>query len=124
MRLFREWGRINEFANSQTDDEAFDKALDERWEVEKRLIQTPSQNERDVLVKIIAWTCYGDGDLEAGNPISQPIWAEARALIGGASAAANPPCASPRGRNAPPRSSPASMSGSAITVPAHPLNRP
>ncbi|MDK8874322.1 hypothetical protein [Paracoccus sp. SSJ] len=84
MRVFSEWKRVNEFAHSQTDDEAFEKALIERWQVEQRLMQTPSQNERDVLIKIIAWTNFGDGDLESGNPISQPIWAEARALIGGA----------------------------------------
>lgn len=84
MRVFSEWKRANDFAHSQADDEAFEKALGERWEVEQRLMQTPSQNERDVLIKIIAWTNFGDGDLESGNPISQPIWAEARALIGGA----------------------------------------
>lgn len=81
MKLFREWKRANEFAHSQADDEAFEKALGERWEVEQRLMQTPSQNERDVLIKILAWTQFGDGDLEAGNPISQPIWDEARALV-------------------------------------------
>lgn len=81
MRVFSEWKRLNEFAHSQTDDEAFEKALDERWKVEQRLMQTPSQNERDVLIKILAWTQFGDGDLESGNPISQPIWDEARAFV-------------------------------------------
>lgn len=81
MRVFSEWKRANDFAHSQADDEAFEKALGERWEVEQRLMQTPSQNERDVLIKIIAWTNFGDGDLESGNPISQPIWTEARALV-------------------------------------------
>ncbi|MBT0781172.1 hypothetical protein [Paracoccus sp. pheM1] len=81
MRVFSEWKRANDFAHSQADDEAFEKALGERWEVEQRLMQTPSQNERDVLIKIIAWTNFGDGDLESGNPISQPIWDEARALV-------------------------------------------
>ncbi|WP_449043716.1 hypothetical protein [Paracoccus versutus] len=81
MRVFSEWKRANDFAHSQADDEAFEKALGERWEVEQRLMQTPSQNERDVLIKILAWTQFGDGDLEAGNPISQPIWDEARALV-------------------------------------------
>ena len=42
----------------------------------------PSQCERDVLLKIAAWTDTGETDLEVGNPHLATVWAELRAMFG------------------------------------------
>ncbi|MGA0613434.1 hypothetical protein [Paracoccus sp. KR1-242] len=84
MRLFREWRAWDDFANAQEDDKDFENALEGRWEVEQRLMQTPSESARDVLIKVNAWTNFGDGDVEGCDPRLSMFWAEARSLIGGA----------------------------------------
>ncbi|RJL17980.1 hypothetical protein [Paracoccus siganidrum] len=61
----------------------WDAQWETRWEAEKRLVSTPSENERDVLLKIAAWTQCGSGDLEGQNEHLTTLWNEIRALTGG-----------------------------------------
>ena len=83
--LFREWQRINEevhAAYAAEDDEAGERAQDARWACEQILMHKPSLCERDVLLKIAAWTDTGETDLEVGNPHLATVWAELRAMFG------------------------------------------
>lgn len=83
--LFRKWQRINEevhAAYAAEDDEAGERAQDARWAHEQILMHEPSQCERDVLLKIAAWTDTGETDLEVGNPHLATVWAELRAMFG------------------------------------------
>ena len=84
--LFREWERHHaavRAADAARDYVAEDQAFDDRWAVEQVLIHAPSQCERDVLLKILAWTAYGETELEAERNSSHlsTLWAEARALV-------------------------------------------
>lgn len=83
--LFREWRRLRQVARAHylaEDDDEFERAHDARWAHEQILIHAPSQCERDLLLKILAWTDYGETDLEAerDNSHLSTIWAEARAM--------------------------------------------
>ncbi|WP_104494111.1 hypothetical protein [Paracoccus denitrificans] len=71
--------RVN--AAGDVDDETFDRMVNDRWEVEKRLAQVPAENVKDVMLKIAAWTRFGECDLEADNPLLETLWSEARALV-------------------------------------------
>ena len=85
MVLFREWERINAemlAAYAADDDQAGDRAHDARWAHEQILIHEPSRCDRDLLLKIVAWTAAGESDLECGNTHLSTVWAEMRALIG------------------------------------------
>ncbi|MFV0409962.1 MAG: hypothetical protein ACK5LJ_09805 [Paracoccus sp. (in: a-proteobacteria)] len=91
--IFKQWKVQNDRLEAFNPDKiAENKALfdkweavwDARWEIEQRLVQTPSQNERDVLLKMSAWTQFGNGDLEGGSDHLAALWAETRALIGSA----------------------------------------
>ncbi|WP_147296831.1 hypothetical protein [Paracoccus thiocyanatus] len=84
MRLFRKW-KAADAAFIAADEADADRLHDVRWNIETRLINTPSQNMKDVLIKLNAWTYFGDGDLEGKfNPHLEMFWAEAQALIGDA----------------------------------------
>lgn len=81
-RIFREWqaARNVEEATSGDDDAVYEAAWQARFAVEERLMAEPSQNRRDWMLKICAWSYWGEG----GGPdrIESPqLWAEARALI-------------------------------------------
>ena len=87
MALFREWECLNaavQAADAAGDDEAFERAIDDRWALEQVLIHEPSQRDQDVLLKIAAWTAGGETDLECENSHLSTVWSEVRALIGGA----------------------------------------
>ncbi|MFB2595451.1 hypothetical protein ACEYYB_11430 [Paracoccus sp. p4-l81] len=82
MRLFREWqaARDAEEATASADEAAYDAAWEVRYAVEKRLMAEPSQNGRDWMLKVCAWSYWGEG----GGPDTREapqLWAEARALI-------------------------------------------
>lgn len=84
--LFREWQRHDAAIRAYDaagDHEAEDQAYDDRWEIEQVLIHAPSRCERDLLLKIMAWTGCGETDLEAERNSSHlsTLWAEARALV-------------------------------------------
>lgn len=83
--LFREWERLNAevwAAVRASDDDGLDRAYDARWAHEQILMHEPSQCERDVLLKIAAWTDTGKTDLEADNPHLATVWAELRSMFG------------------------------------------
>ncbi|WP_134724833.1 hypothetical protein [Paracoccus luteus] len=83
--LFREWKRLNAdvwSADKADDNDAFERAHDARWVHEQILMHEPSRCERDVLLKIAAWTDTGEADLEVGNPHLATVWAELRAMFG------------------------------------------
>ena len=86
MRAYRAWEAENARVNAagDVDDDTFERMVNDRWEVEKRLAQVPAENVKDVILKIVAWTRFGECDLEADHPLLETLWAEARALIGGA----------------------------------------
>lgn len=81
MRLFREWEAADRAAHLSTGDEC-DRLLDARFQIELRLIEAPAHTAADVLMKIIAWTSYGDAGIDGLD--THGVWAEARALVGGA----------------------------------------
>lgn len=86
--LFREWiaAKADEeaaYRASPDDDAAHDAAWHARHEVEKRLMAAPCLTAHDWLLKVTAWSNYGEGD--GPDAKCQPqLWAEARALTGGA----------------------------------------
>ncbi|SIT75316.1 hypothetical protein [Pontibaca methylaminivorans] len=80
MKLFREWQRLESAAHAAEGDE-YERLHDLRWENEKRMIREPSRSALDVLLKITAWTGFGEGDLEHDSPYIPIIWEEARALV-------------------------------------------
>lgn len=53
-----------------------------RQEIEDRIANTPSQNQRDIILKVLANTFCGEADLEARTPSLAMLWNEARAQIG------------------------------------------
>ncbi|RWR08502.1 hypothetical protein [Paenirhodobacter populi] len=85
MALFREWTEAKAAENAivaSTDDEAVhDKAWNDRFAVELRLMKEPAQNALDWALKICAWSNFGDGVCQDRfeNPA---LWIEARALVG------------------------------------------
>lgn len=82
-QLFSEWQPADAaFANADEADEA--RLYDVRWAALERLMNAPSQNATDVLIKMNAWTAFGANDIEGKyNNYLEVFWAEARAQIGG-----------------------------------------
>ncbi|WP_374292882.1 hypothetical protein [Paenirhodobacter enshiensis] len=85
VTLFREWQAAKSAEKAVcaiTDDEdETDRAWLVRYEVEKRLMREPSRDAREWMLKLCAWTNFGDTD--APNAQESPqLWAEARALVG------------------------------------------
>ncbi|MDQ7264074.1 hypothetical protein NM680_19980 [Paracoccus sp. PS-1] len=89
MKLFREWqvahdAEVVAFRESDTGECAMcEAATDRRTSVEKRLIAAPCEGLGDWALKVMAWTCFGDFTIEDSCG-RHDLWAEARALIGGA----------------------------------------
>lgn len=84
--LFREWqeaSRIEDVAYAADEwgdgDEA-KAASASRNGVEQRMIEEPAVNERDVLLKILAVTVFGQ--FGPNQERQHDLWAEARALVG------------------------------------------
>lgn len=46
------------------------------------LLDEPSRCDRDLLLKIVAWTAAGETDLKCDNTHLAAAWAEMRAMIG------------------------------------------
>lgn len=85
MALFREWqaAKADEDAvfAAMDDDAARDKAWDNRYDVEDRMMQEPCKNALDWALKLCAWTNFGEADAPDAKERPQ-LWAEARALVG------------------------------------------
>ena len=83
--LFREWtaARAAEELAYQTSEEDAEgeKAWSERVRIENLMLATPSQGHADWMLKICAYSAFGEGG--APDIIERPdLWAEARALVG------------------------------------------
>lgn len=85
MALFREWqaAKADEDAvfAAMDDDAARDKAWDNRYDVEDRMMHEPCKNALDWALKLCAWTNFGEADAPDAKERPQ-LWAEARALVG------------------------------------------
>ena len=85
--LFREWEyahnvEVISFRESDTGEcEMCEKATDRRMAVEMRLMGTPCENRGDWALKVMAWTCFGDFEINDHDG-RHDLWAEARALVG------------------------------------------
>jgi len=93
MALFREWNKaladerdLDAQYRKQPCDEIealADAAADRRYQIELQMIEVKSEDARDVLAKIAAWTDYGVFQFDEGDKRLTHVWAEARALVGG-----------------------------------------
>ncbi len=86
MRLFREWERLIETAlrDGCTDDGNADDAYwDPVFDIEGRIMVTPSQDARDWIAKALAKSNSGRVELDSSK-YNPELWAEARAMVGGA----------------------------------------
>ncbi|MDF3856207.1 hypothetical protein VB636_22405 [Paracoccus sp. APAP_BH8] len=87
MKLFREWQPLHQFvctsASAGMPDEEWNPLHDRVWDIADRIFATPAQTAQDFIAKVICHTVWGEHGLpdEGQNP---SLWAEARALIGGA----------------------------------------
>lgn len=79
-KLFREWQATERAANLAEGDE-YDRLHEHRFDLEERMIATPSQNARDVVLKIVAWSVYGDCTFDNSDNRTQPVWSEIDALV-------------------------------------------
>ncbi|WBU51875.1 hypothetical protein [Paracoccus sp. SCSIO 75233] len=84
--LFREWEAAREVEEhsitGDLNDEQIEALAQPRQAIEDRIANTPSQNPRDIILKILASTFCGEADLEARTPSLAMLWDEARAQIG------------------------------------------
>lgn len=85
--LYRDWQaarEAEEAAYERDEGQAeTDKAFWHRVEIENQMLATPSENHRDWMLKVCAYSSFGD----AGAPDIMELtdlWAEARALVGAA----------------------------------------
>lgn len=78
--LFREWRAAQALCDAASNDE-YAAAHDHRWGIEQKLVAETSQNLRDVMLKLMAWSSYGEGEIEGESPWLVQTWAEARALV-------------------------------------------
>lgn len=87
LAMFREWVPMTAWLNGPVSQEAsedeFERINDARIALEDRMMAEPAQGPVDVLVKMLAWTHYGEDQLLTKEHQPQ-LWTEARAMIGGA----------------------------------------
>lgn len=83
--LFREWQaarEVEEAAYAANEDEAEGhKVWAARVEVENRMLATPSQTHADWMLKVCAYSAFGESGAPDIMELPQ-LWAEARALVG------------------------------------------
>lgn len=80
MALFRQW----EYAHTAGNDMSLTEAESEAWcevmsDLERRIVNTPSQTAQDVAAKVLAWTNYGDYTLDWQGGAA--FWEEAKRLV-------------------------------------------
>lgn len=91
MALFREWRVASQACDiagrEQPDtpegDAIFEALLEKVGDIEAALMKAPCQTAQDFVAKVTAWTGYGVHTLPDEAQDAR-LWAEARALIGGA----------------------------------------
>jgi len=87
MKLFREWEPLYQFvgasARNGMPEEEWNQLHNRVWDIADLIVATPAQTAQDFIAKVICNTVWGEHGLpdEGQNP---SLWAEARALIGGA----------------------------------------
>lgn len=82
--LFREWATIHNVANlGQATDAEIEAASDRMLELDREMMHLPSLNATDLLMKIAAFTAWGDFDIsDCSYAKADIIWNEMRALTG------------------------------------------
>ena len=86
MALYRQWQALGAHVNGPVgyamSEPEFDLAVDELFDLEVKLVRTPSENARDFIVKVIVFTGAGALGLPDSD-VAPDLWDEARALISG-----------------------------------------
>lgn len=83
MALFREWEQVLASKNDQISDDEYGALLGRQIEIEAAIIKTPAKSKADWIMKIVAYSCLGESAITDRHE-NPDLWAEARALIGGA----------------------------------------
>lgn len=87
MRMFREWQPLAAWLNGPegqgAPEAAFNRANEQRIDLEGRMMEEPARSAADVLAKMTARTHFGEDEMMSAAHLPQ-VWAEARQMIGGA----------------------------------------